>query len=92
MITKHNIKKSQARHIIKLIEEGARAEVLARLGKFKNLEFADWYKIHLDRRVELLKYVFGTSSLLELAEMWGITEQLEKSEQRKIRKKKRKKK
>ncbi len=81
MIIQNKIKKSQAKHILKLIEESARAEVLARLGRFDNLEFADWYKIHLEKHEELLKYVFGTSSLVELGERWRI-----------IKKKKRKKK
>lgn len=72
MISLKHIKKSQAKHIIKLIEQMTRAEVLARLGKFDNLEFIDYalHKIEIEKK--LLKYIFGTSSLLKLGHRWKL--------------------
>ena len=72
MITSDNIKKSQAKHIIKLVEEMARAEILARLGPFNFPEFADYYMVSLEKRDELLKYIFGNSSLVELGMRWKL--------------------
>ncbi len=72
MITPNKIKKSQAKHILSLIEQATRAEVLARLGRFDNLEYADWFMVSLKKKDELLKYIFGTSSLVELGLCWGI--------------------
>lgn len=72
MIDPNKIKKSQAKHIISLIEEATRAEVLARFGRFDNLEFADWFMIKIEKQEELLKYIFGTSSLVELGNRWGL--------------------
>jgi len=72
MISPKNIKKSQAKHIIELIEQATRAEILARLGPFRFPEYADWYMVGLEKRAELLEYIFGTSSLAELGKKWKI--------------------
>ncbi len=72
MITPKNIKKSQAKHLLKLIEEMTQAEVLARLGRFNKLEYADWYMVSIKKREELLEYIFETSSLVELGKRWGL--------------------
>ncbi len=72
MIKPDNIKKSQAKHILKLIEEATRAEILARLGPYRFPEYADWFGISQEKREELLEYVFGTSSLVKLGEHWKI--------------------
>ena len=72
MIIPNKIKKSQAKHIIALIEQATRAEILARFGRFDNLEWADWYKVKLEKQEELLEYIFGTSSLVKLGKHWGL--------------------
>ena len=55
MISPTNIKKSQAKHILKLLERMARAEVLARIGKFDNLEFIDYAILKVEIEKELLE-------------------------------------
>jgi len=72
MISPNNIKKSQAKHILELVEQMTRAEILARLGPFKFSEFADYYTISLKKKEELLEYIFGTSSLVDLGKRWKI--------------------
>lgn len=84
MISPTNIKKSQAKHILKLLERMARAEVLARIGRFDNLEFIDYAILKAKIEKELLEYVFGTSSLVELGYHWGI---LKKKKKRKRKRK-----
>ena len=91
VITPDNIKKSQAKHILKLIQEMTRAEILARLGPFKFPEYADWYMVSLKKREELLEYIFGTSCLVELGYHWDILKK-KKSSRKRIKMKKRKKK
>ena len=89
MVNSENIKKSQARHILELIEQATRAEILARFGRFDNLEFTDWYMIRLKKQEELLEYIFGTSSLVELGHRWSL---LKRTGELRRKKKKRKKK
>jgi len=72
MINPDSIKKSQAKRILKLIEEATRAEILARFGPYRFPEYADWFGVSLEKREELLEYVFGTSSLVELGKHWKI--------------------
>ena len=88
MITQDNIKKSQARHILELIEQATRAEILARFGRFDNLEFTDWSMIRLKKQEELLEYIFGTSSLVELGYHWSLLKRTGGLRQKKKRKKK----
>ncbi len=72
MLDPNKIKKSQAKHILKLIDQATRAEVLSRIGRFDNLEFADWFKVKLETMDELLRYIYGTDSIVELAERWNM--------------------
>ena len=83
------IKKSQAKHIIELIEQEARAEVMARVAPFDNLEFADYAMMQIEKKDELRKYVFGTSCLIKLADIFGIS--LERKKHKKKKKKIRRK-
>lgn len=78
MISPSNIKKSQAKHILKLLEKMTRAEVLARIGRFDNLEFISYAILKVEIEKELLEYVFGTSSLVELGYHWGILKKKKK--------------
>jgi len=72
MINSNNITKRQAKKILNLIEQMTRAEILARLGKFDNLEFADYAMHKIEIEKELLEYIFETSSLVKLGKRWKI--------------------
>jgi len=72
MITPNDIKKSQAKHILELIEQMTRAEVMARIGPFRFPEYTDYYMVSLKKKEELLEYIFGTSCLITLGKKWKI--------------------
>jgi len=88
MISSNNIKKSQAKQILKLLEEATRAEVLARHGPYRFPEYADWFGVAVEKREELLEYVFGTSNLVELGKRWKILDKSGKDRKKKTRNKK----
>jgi len=86
MIKPEKIKRSEAIHIIELVEQQTRAEILSRFGRFDNLEFADYFGNKLEKEDELRKYIFGSSNLITLGTRWGILpEQLPKRRKRKRR-------
>ncbi len=89
MIVPDRIKKSQAKHLIKLLEQEARAEIMARVAPFDNLEYADYFMLKIEKMDEIRKFVFGTSNLVELAYKFGIS--LERKKQRKKKKIRRRK-
>ena len=62
----------QRRKLVKLVEQQTRAEIISRLGRFDNLEFADYFKIKLEKTDEIRELVFGTSDLIVLAERWEL--------------------
>lgn len=62
----------QRKELLKLIEEWTRAEIMARFGRFDNLEFADYAMIKLEKEDEIRQLVFGESELVVLAERWGL--------------------
>lgn len=66
------MKRSEAEKVYKLIEEQTRAEIMARFGRFDNLEFAEYAKVKIEKEDELRKFVFGTSDLLELGTRWNM--------------------
>ena len=84
MINVEKIKKSEAQHIIQLIEEETRAEILARFSPLGSSN--DFYKIKMDKRDELLRYLFDSDSHVELGYRWKL---LRKNKKKKRRKKKR---
>ena len=45
---------------------------MARLGKFKNLEFVEYATIEVELRDKIRKKLFGSSSLVELGEKWDL--------------------
>jgi len=83
MIIPSEIRKSEALHILKLIEQMTRADVIARLGRFDNLEFADYAMISIEKRDELLEYLYDTSSLVELGNMWKLLKKKKKKKKSK---------
>jgi len=62
----------QRKKLIDLIEQWTRAEVMARLGRFDNLEFADYARIEIEKRDEIRRLLFDTDSLVVLGERWGM--------------------
>lgn len=79
------MKKSEALRLWKLVEEWTRAEVMSRLGPSIGLEFADYFKIAIEKGDEMRELVLGTSNQVELARRWGMIE-----EKKDIRRKKKK--
>jgi hypothetical protein len=74
----------QRRQLLRLIEQWTRAEIMARLGRFDNLEYADYFRIKLDKEDEIRQLLFGESELIQLAYKWNmISESESKSRQRK---------
>ncbi len=86
MIFPDSIKKSQAKKLLKLIEEQTRAEVVARLVPFDNLEYINYAITTHEKTDEIRKFIYGTDNLVELADIFNISL---KREKRKKRKKKR---
>lgn len=70
------MKKSEAlqqrKELLKLIEQWTRAEIIARFGRFDNLEFLDYARIEIEKRDEIRQLLFGESELIQLAERWGL--------------------
>lgn len=62
----------QRKELLKLIEQWTRAEIMARFGRFNNLEFADYARIEVEKRDEIRRLVFGTDNLVELGDNWGM--------------------
>jgi len=62
----------QRKELLKLIEQWTRAEIMARLGRFDNLEYLDYAQIQLDKKDEIRQLVFGTSDILVLGDRWGL--------------------
>ena len=87
MLNPNKIKKSQAIKIIKLYEEYTRATIAARIGPLGFPACGDFFLLAQQKEDELQEYLFGTSDLVQLGEMWGIVK-----EPKKKRKKKRKRK
>ncbi len=85
MLNPKKIKKSEAIKIIELYEEYTRATVAARIGPLGFPACGDFFLLAQQKEDELQEFMFGTSDLVQLGEMWGITK-----EHKKKRKKKRK--
>ncbi len=71
-INPDHIKKSQARRILKLLEQETRAEIMARHGLISSGGYGKYFQMKLDKLDELRAYVFGTSDLVELGYRWGL--------------------
>ncbi|KON32544.1 hypothetical protein AC477_02850 [miscellaneous Crenarchaeota group-1 archaeon SG8-32-1] len=72
MIKPETITKKQAKRLVELLEREARCEVMARLGRFDNLEYADYAMKQIEFKNRIRKMLFGTSEIIQLAEMWGM--------------------
>ena len=87
MLKLKKIKKSQALKIIELYKEYTRATVAARIGPLGFPACGDFSLLAQEKEDELQEYIFGTSDIVQLGEMWGIIKEYKKK-----RKKKRKRK
>lgn len=72
MITPETITRKQAKKLVKLLEREARCEVMARLGRFDNLEFADYAIKQIGYKDKIREMLFGTSNIAELAKKWKM--------------------
>lgn len=66
------MKKSKAQKLIKVIEQWARAEIMARHAPFNNLEYINYAIIKVEKEDRIRKIAFGTSNLVELGIEWGL--------------------
>ena len=88
MITPENISRRQAKKLVKLIEQWTRADVMSRMGRFDNLEFADYAQIKLEKEDKIRELLFDESEIAVLAERWGM---IKKRDRKRISEKKKKK-
>lgn len=72
VITPKTITRKQAQRLVKLLEREARCEIMARLGKFNNLEYADYAIKQIEYKDKIRKMLFGTSELVQLAKQWDM--------------------
>lgn len=72
MIKPESITRKQAKRLVELLEREARCEVMARLGRFDNLEYAEYAVKQIEYKNKIRKMLFGTSEIIQLAEMWGM--------------------
>jgi len=68
------MKKKDAEFIWKKLEEWTRCDVMARIGRFDNLEYADYAIRAIKIEDEIREFMFGSSELVVLGRMWGMVE------------------
>lgn len=63
-----------------------RAEIVARLSPLGYPEYADYQMISIEKKDELLEYIYGTSNLVVLGEQWNLLKdkKIRKSKNRKL--------
>ena len=82
MIDRKDFKKKQARKIMRLVEEHARATVMARVGPIGFPGCADYFNLAIEKQEELWKYMFGTDNMVKLAEEWGMLKKRKKKKRK----------
>ncbi len=80
------MKKKDADFIFAKLEEWTRCEIMARLGRFDNLEYADYFVRKIDIENEIRRFLYGSDSLVILGHKFGIIKDKPKSK-RKMKKK-----
>jgi len=45
---------------------------MARFGPFHTLEYADWFRVKLEKEDEMRKLLFGTSNLVDINDKLGL--------------------
>lgn len=67
------MKKTDRKKLYKLLEEWTRAEILARHMPYNGtLEYADYFKISLEKEDEIRTLLYGSSSLVQLGLDWNL--------------------
>ena len=66
------LEKSERKKLYKLLEEWTRSEIMARLGPFNNLEYAEYHMIMVEKENEIRKLLYGTDNLVTLGLEWKI--------------------
>ena len=79
MLNLKKIKKSEALKIIELYEEYTRATVAARIGPLGFPACGDFFLLAQQKEDELQEFMFGTSDLVQLGEMWEIVKEPKKT-------------
>lgn len=55
-----------------LVDQWTRADIMARFGPFRTLEYADWFRVKLEKEDEMRKLLFGTSNLVDINDKLGL--------------------
>ena len=56
----------------KLVKRWTKADIMARVGESKGMNFGDYAVKALDLEDEIRTYLFKTSNLVELGHKWGL--------------------
>lgn len=84
------ITRKQAQHIIKLLDQNFRAEIMARLGTgLTPCDYSNYYENAITALDEVREYVFGSSDMVKCGLAWNLLQpQVSKKKRRKKKKKK----
>jgi hypothetical protein len=72
MIRAETITRKQAKRLVELIERETRCEIMARFGRFDNLEFGEYAIKQIEYKDRIRRLLFGTSDLVELGTRWKM--------------------
>jgi len=72
MINSKTITKKQAKQLLILTKQMVRAEVMARVGPTKGLEFGDYFTMSREKRDGICKLIFGTADYVQLGIKFGM--------------------
>jgi len=64
--------KEKRKKLYVLLEQWTRAEVMARIGRCKGLEFTDYYADKLELQDKIRKLLYGTNDLVELGRLFNL--------------------
>jgi hypothetical protein len=76
----------QRKKLLKLIEQWTRAEIMARYGRFDNLEFGDYARIQIEKADEIRRLVFGTDNMIALGVRWNMLKERDRRSKKKRKK------
>jgi hypothetical protein len=82
MITPENITRKQAKKLVKLLKREAQCAVMVKLGRFDNLEFAEYAVKQIEYKNKIRELLFGTSNIIELAEAWDMCKNVRQKQKR----------
>jgi hypothetical protein len=91
MLNRKKLKKSDYKKLLALLEEHARAEVMARIVPLGFPDFTNYATMHVEKMDEIREFVFGTSCLVQLGRRWDMVKDKSERKKKKGKKKRRKK-